>query len=335
MIAEIGIVTLGAAFIASIAATLVALIAGLRSSEVLTRSARNLQAVILPLLTIACLLLVYAQWTGDYSIAYVNNVSSDAQPDTLKITALWGSQAGSLLFYSWMLALFSVGAVAVNWQQHHHLMPWVLVVTAGSLSFFLLLNTVYENPFERTWISEDGDPTTVETSLFAPEDKVVAYPWRVSVLDTETNVIEDFTVHTTSTTTPPQVTNPRYELRTLPEYDGQGLNPLLRHPGMIIHPPMLYLGFTGFMIPFAFAMAALIVGQMNPEWIKAVRGWSLIAWVFLSIGLVLGGRWAYDVLGWGGYWGWDPVENAALLPWLTGTATRCCCRRPVPASTSS
>jgi cytochrome c-type biogenesis protein CcmF len=100
----------------------------------------------------------------------------------------------------------------------------------------------------------------------------------------------------------------------------QGLNPLLRHFGMIIHPPMLYLGFVSFVIPFAFAMAALASGDLSTNWIKATRRWALVAWLFLSLGLILGGRWAYDVLGWGGYWGWDPVENAAFLPWLIGTA---------------
>jgi cytochrome c-type biogenesis protein CcmF len=102
--------------------------------------------------------------------------------------------------------------------------------------------------------------------------------------------------------------------------DGNGLNPLLRHPGMIIHPPMLYLGFVSFVIPYAFAMAALITGRTDDRWIRITRRWTLIAWLFLSLGLILGGRWAYDVLGWGGYWGWDPVEIAAFMPWLTGTA---------------
>jgi cytochrome c-type biogenesis protein CcmF len=104
--------------------------------------------------------------------------------------------------------------------------------------------------------------------------------------------------------------------------DGQGLNPLLRHPGMIIHPPMLYLGFVGLTIPYAFGVAALLGGSTasDASWIKATRRWTLVAWLFLGIGLLLGGRWAYDVLGWGGYWGWDPVENSALLPWLTATA---------------
>jgi cytochrome c-type biogenesis protein CcmF len=102
--------------------------------------------------------------------------------------------------------------------------------------------------------------------------------------------------------------------------DGKGLNPLLRHPGMIIHPPMLYLGFVSFVIPFAFAIASLITNRSDDRWIRITRRWSLVAWLFLSLGLILGGRWAYDVLGWGGYWGWDPVEIAAFMPWLTGTA---------------
>src|SRR5260221_7615720 len=102
--------------------------------------------------------------------------------------------------------------------------------------------------------------------------------------------------------------------------DGQGLNPLLRHIGMAIHPPMLYSGYVGMTIPSAIAMAALASGQLSTNWIRATRRWTLVAWLFLGLGLILGGRWAYDVLGWGGYWGWDPVENSALLPWLTGTA---------------
>jgi cytochrome c-type biogenesis protein CcmF len=102
--------------------------------------------------------------------------------------------------------------------------------------------------------------------------------------------------------------------------DGRGLNPLLRHPGMIIHPPMLYLGFVSFVIPFAFAIAALVTGRTDDRWIRLTRRWTLWAWLFLSFGLVLGSRWAYDVLGWGGFWGWDAVEVAAFNPWLIGTA---------------
>ena len=102
--------------------------------------------------------------------------------------------------------------------------------------------------------------------------------------------------------------------------EGRGLNPLLQTPAMAIHPPSLYLGFIGFSVPFAFAMGGLIRGKMDNEWVLTTRRWTLTAWYFLSAGLILGGQWAYEELGWGGFWAWDPVENAALMPWLTGTA---------------
>ena len=102
--------------------------------------------------------------------------------------------------------------------------------------------------------------------------------------------------------------------------DGNGLNPLLQHPLMTIHPVMLYAGFTGFAVPFAFACAALLSGELGTQWLRAIRRWTLVPWFFLSIGILLGGRWAYEVLGWGGYWGWDPVENASFMPWLPATA---------------
>src|SRR3954471_5365789 len=102
--------------------------------------------------------------------------------------------------------------------------------------------------------------------------------------------------------------------------DGAGLNPLLRHPSMMIHPPMLYSEYTLLTVPFAFAVGALVAGRVDAEWITATRRFALGAWLFLGIGIVLGARWSYAELGWGGYWAWDPVENASLLPWLTGTA---------------
>ncbi len=102
--------------------------------------------------------------------------------------------------------------------------------------------------------------------------------------------------------------------------EGRGLNPLLQYPEMVIHPPMLYLGYTGFTVPFAFALAALLGRYPGEKWIHITRRWTMIAWCFQSIGILLGAHWAYAVLGWGGYWAWDPVENASLLPWITGTA---------------
>ncbi len=102
--------------------------------------------------------------------------------------------------------------------------------------------------------------------------------------------------------------------------DGNGLNPLLQYPEMVIHPPMLYLGYVGFSVPFAFALGALMMRYPGEKWIRITRAWTMVTWLFLTCGIFLGMHWAYAVLGWGGYWGWDPVENASFMPWLTGTA---------------
>ncbi len=102
--------------------------------------------------------------------------------------------------------------------------------------------------------------------------------------------------------------------------DGKDLNPLLQDPAMVMHPPMLYMGYVGFSIPFSFAMAALFSGRLGEEWIKVTQRWTIFAWLCLTTGILMGGYWAYYELGWGGYWGWDPVENASFMPWLVGTA---------------
>ena len=111
-----------------------------------------------------------------------------------------------------------------------------------------------------------------------------------------------------------------FDTLAMPPQEGAGLNPLLRHPAMMIHPPMLYTGYVGFSIPFAFAIGALIARRTGADWIRATRRFALIAWTFLGTGIMLGALWSYTELGWGGYWAWDPVENASLMPWLAGTA---------------
>ena len=136
------------------------------------------------------------------------------------------------------------------------------------------------------------------------------YPWVLSVM---LGILAFFLLIMT-------IPAPPFERLTPIPADGRGLNPLLQDSGMITHPVALYLGFTGFTVPFAFAMAALIVGRTGEEWITITRRWTIIAWYFLSLGLLIGGWWSYHVLGWGGYWAWDPVENAAFMPWLTATA---------------
>ncbi len=238
-------------------------------------SARNAMLLTFPLLTISIISIIYLILTNQFQVNYVAHVSSLSMPVYLKITALWGSQAGSLVFWSWLLAAFAAAVMLRKWDNERDLLPWVIIITAGTLAFFLFLNVFFENPFARLWQSVQG----VTVSMFAPSGAIPYIP-----------------------------------------ANGQGLNPLLRHPGMIIHPPAQYLGFVSCIIPYAFAMASLITGRKDDNWIYISRRWTLWAWVFLSLGLVLGMRWAYDVLGWGGYWGWDPVEISALLPWLTGTA---------------
>jgi cytochrome c-type biogenesis protein CcmF len=279
MIAELGIVTTGLAFLAAAYGVVAALLGAYLHRDSLVVSARNAALTTFPLLTVSSLLLIYAMLNHKFSIAYVWQTSSRDTPDFYLVTGLWGSQAGSLLFWSWLMSGFTFAALLLNWKSERRLMPWVIAVTMITLGFFLILNNFVENPFERYWQLPNG---RVESSLFSPADGA-------QVID------ETLT-------------------------DGQGLNPLLRHLGMVFHPPMLYLGFVGFVIPFAFAFAVLATGQLGSGWLQATRSWALVAWLFLSLGLLLGGRWAYDVLGWGGYWGWDPVENSALLPWLTGTA---------------
>ena len=116
-------------------------------------------------------------------------------------------------------------------------------------------------------------------------------------------------------------TNPFVSTTVPPGFDGPGPNPLLQnHPLMAFHPPMLYLGYVGFTVPFAFAVAALVTGRLGEGWLVETRRWTLFAWGFLTAGIILGAWWSYEVLGWGGYWGWDPVEIASFMPWLTGTA---------------
>ena len=278
LIAEVGIVTTGLAFVAALYALIAALLGAQTHRDALVVSARNAALLTFPLLTVANLLLMYAMLNHKFAISYVWANSSLDTPDFYLVTGLWGSQAGSLLFWSWLMSAFTFGALVLNWRSERKLMPYVIVATMATLGFFLVLNTFVENPFERWWI--DSSTGAVKGALFSPGS-------------------------TWETFNPP---------------DGEGLNPLLRHFGMVFHPPALYLGYVGFVIPFAFAFAALATGELGAGWLRATRAWALLAWLFLSIGLLLGGRWAYDVLGWGGYWGWDPVENSALLPWLTGTA---------------
>ena len=275
MFVEFGYGVLLVSFLVAIYSIFAAVYGVSNKSTAMVESARRAMLLTFPLLSISAAVLVYLLVNNHFEVSFVYEVTSRSMPTYLKVTAWWGGQAGSLLFWSWLLSAFASAVTIRKWERDIEFLPWVIVICSTTLVFFVGMVAFYENPFTRFWLVGGN----VEPHLFAPLNATL------------------FTAD-----------------------DGNGLNPLLRHPGMVIHPPMLYLGFVSFVIPYAFAMAALITGRTDDRWIRLTRRWSLWAWLFLSFGLVLGGRWAYDVLGWGGYWGWDPVEIAAFMPWLTGTA---------------
>ena len=280
MLAELGLAALTIAFALAVYAFIASLYGARVGGAGALQSGRNAAMLTCPALLIATLALVAALLSEQYQISYVYEVTDPRTPQLYRFTALWGSQRGSLLFWSLLMSLFIFAALRRHGPGERRLMPYAAAFMMATLAFFLGLSLFIENPFERWWLLPGGQE--ISSALIPAEAMVPS----------------------------------EAALRA----GAQGLNPLLRHFGMVIHPPMLYLGFVGFTIPFAFAMAALASGELSTGWIKATRRWTLIAWIFLSLGLILGGRWAYDVLGWGGYWGWDPVENAAFLPWLMGTA---------------
>jgi cytochrome c-type biogenesis protein CcmF len=275
MIANLGFGILTVTFLVTLYSACAAIYGESRKIPGLVESARRAMLLTWPLLTLTAAILIYLLVNNRFEVQFVYEVTSRSMPSYLKVTAWWGGQAGSLLFWSWLMSAFTSLVTLRKWDRDREFLPWVIFVAAITMAFFIGMNVFFENPFAQFYQTSVG----VEARTFQPANSALV--------------------------TPP---------------DGRGLNPLLRHPGMIIHPPMLYLGFVSFVIPYAFAMAALITGRTDDRWIRLTRRWTLWAWLFLSFGLVLGGRWAYDVLGWGGYWGWDPVEIAAFMPWLTGTA---------------
>jgi len=276
MIPNLGYGSLVITLIVSIYAIVSAVIGERKNLYKYVESARLALLLTFPLLTLTVISIVVLLINQNYEVQYVYNVTSSTMPLYLKVTALWGGQSGSLVFWAWLMAAFGTAVTLRKWDRDLDLLPWVIIVSSVTLVFFLIMIIAFENPFIRFWTLPSGGELV---AMFAPAGSQLILP-----------------------------------------FDGRGLNPLLRHPGMIIHPPMLYLGFVSFVIPYAFGMAALITGRKDDRWIRLTRRWTLVAWMFLSIGLILGSRWAYDVLGWGGYWAWDPVENAAFMPWLSGTA---------------
>ena len=220
-------------------------------------SAENAAVAVFGFLTLAAFAMLYALVTRDFQIEYVSRYTSQGLPLIYTVTAFYAGQEGSLLFWAWMLSIFSTIVVYQNKEKNRQLMPYVLAVLMTVTFFFTLLLVFVTNPFQM--------------------------------------------------------------LNFMPQ-DGRGLNPLLQNPGMIFHPPALLIGYVGFTVPFAFSIAALVTGRLGDTWIRTTRKWTICSWFFLTAGNMLGMEWAYVELGWGGYWAWDPVENASFLPWITATA---------------
>ncbi|MGI8400074.1 MAG: heme lyase CcmF/NrfE family subunit [Gemmatimonadaceae bacterium] len=228
----------------------------MRRGDLIESGERALYAT-LAMVVLASIGLWTALLTHDFSIKYVASYTSANLPKVYIITAFWGGQSGSLLFWALILSSFTAITLWTNRTRNRELMPYVSGTLALILVFFLATICLGSNPFARL--------------DFVP-------------------------------------------------LDGRGLNPQLQNPGMAIHPPNLYLGYVSTSIPFAFAIAALLTRRLDAGWLAAVRRWALLSWFFNTVGIVLGMWWAYVELGWGGYWAWDPVENASLLPWLVNTA---------------
>jgi cytochrome c-type biogenesis protein CcmF len=256
--AAFGTLTLLIALVLATYAGVASLIGARRGNRRLIESGRAGVYALAAVLGLSSVALLYAFLSHDYSIKYVHHYSDASSPLFYQITAYWGGLDGSIMWWVFLLSVFSAVAVYTNRDRHRELLPYVVTVLMAIADFFLYVIVFHKNPF-------DSYLTDIPTV-------------------------------------------------------GKGLNPLLQNAYMVTHPPALYTGFVGMSIPFAFGMAALISGQLDDAWIASVRKWTLGAWFFLSMGLTLGMLWAYEELGWGGFWGWDPVENAGFLPWLTATA---------------
>ena len=275
MIANTALAGLMLALIALLYASAVILFK--RSDDRWVESARRAVQSASLLVSLALGLFVYLLLTNRVEFAAVYRVTRSTMSAVTRLTALWGGQTGSLLFWTWLLGMVALVTASVSVSSDSRQQPWLLFFGLLPFAGFLSLVLFLDNPFSRWWLLADGSSLA---AVFLPGDAVTV----------------------------------------MQPADGIGLNPLLRHPAMVLHPPVLYLGFTIFALPFAQAMAGLMTGIWNRDVLASIRRSTLVGWFFLTLGLILGSRWAYDVLGWGGYWGWDPVEIAGLLPWLTSSA---------------
>ena len=270
---QLGLISFAASMLAILMALVLTISQLFKRQVKLTKFIVTLANISFGLHTLSLLTLMAMQVLQDYSNAYVVSVINSVMPTVLKMTAVWGGQAGSLFFWGWMLNLVLFISLRVRRQIQD---GWSFLFTAVNLLFFGALSLFAENPFSRVWLLESEE---ILEGVFSPAAGANVYGG----------------------------------------ISGFGLNPLLRHWGMVIHPPILYLGFALFLVPFSIAASYLIRGESGEGLLGETRLWLLSAWVLLTAGIVLGSWWSYDVLGWGGYWAWDPVETASLIPGLTST----------------
>ena len=254
---EIGRLAVVLGFLVALWGVAASVLGALRRDERLIASGKHAAYAFSALTGIAVAALLTLLLRHDFNVEYVASYSSSTLPIWYTISALWGGMKGSLLWWTFILAVCNAVVQVQNRDKNRDQMPWVTATMLVVGAFFLSLLVFITDPFERL--------------PFTPRE-------------------------------------------------GSDLNPLLQNYWMTIHPPSLYVGFVSTTVPFAFAIAALATGKLGDAWIRTTRRWALFSWFFLSLGNLFGAAWAYVVLGWGGYWAWDPVENAAFMPWLTATA---------------
>ena len=253
----LGYISIIIAFAAAIYSAISFSLVAKKPSAHLFQRAHNSLVFVAILVSVSVLVLSYGIFTHNFELEYVSSYTSLNTSPFFLLSALWAGNSGSLLFWAWLLSVFSLIVILTRRGKERELVPWAAVVLMVTEAFFLLLLVAVMNPFTQ--------------NLQIPAD-------------------------------------------------GSGLNPMLQNLGMVFHPPALLAGYVGFTVPFAFAVSALILGKKGNEWLLAMRKWILFSWLLLGIGNIIGMWWAYVELGWGGYWAWDPVENAGLMPWLIATA---------------
>ena len=239
---------------------LISFLIGIRKQDQrLIDSGKGAVLSIFILASVSMTLLLFLLGTSDFRFEYVASYTSTDLPMVYKLVALWAGNAGSLLLWTFFLAMYGAMVAFSKKMKKNPMTPYIVSIMLLNTIFFYFILSFVSNPFD-TFASGE-----------VPSE-------------------------------------------------GRGLNPMLQDPGMILHPITLYLGYVGLVVPFAFAIASLIMKSMDAFWVQMARRWTIIAWAFLTMGNVIGGWWAYTELGWGGYWAWDPVENASFMPWLTVTA---------------